>query len=174
MFRVLEHGFCVLDDEEFGGEGEHPKAVQAGASAAANCDRPRTVLNVQHLSVLDLLDPTEINRRATLQPPSEDDFENVVVVVATTQARVMNQSVKDVLKFKKGFLRKLRPEVEGERQHWERFVVITAGSDGMSMYPRLLQGSTILIDRHYNSLKPYRKDELNMYGVKKGGACTVK
>jgi phage repressor protein C with HTH and peptisase S24 domain len=44
----------------------------------------------------------------------------------------------------------------------------------MSMYPRLLPGATVLIDRHYNSLKPYRKPESNMYAVNKNGACTVK
>lgn len=30
----------------------------------------------------------------------------------------------------------------------------------MSMYPRLLPGgATVLVDRHYNSLKPYREGE---------------
>ena len=48
------------------------------------------------------------------------------------------------------------------------------GREGMSMYPRLLPGATVLIDRHYNSLKPYRKGESNMYAVAKNGACTVK
>src|ERR1700740_3805526 len=38
------------------------------------------VLNVQHLSVLDLLDPSEINKRASITPPSEDEFENVLLV----------------------------------------------------------------------------------------------
>jgi len=31
-----------------------------------------------------------------------------------------------------------------------------------------------LIDRHYNSLKPYRKGEFNMYAVLKNENCTVK
>jgi hypothetical protein len=37
------------------------------------------VLNVQHLSVLDLIDPVEVNKRASILPPSEDEFDNVVV-----------------------------------------------------------------------------------------------
>jgi SOS-response transcriptional repressor LexA len=65
--------------------------------------------------------------------------------------------------------------MEGDREHWERFVIIRAdGREGMSMYPRLLPGATVLIDRHYNSLKPYRKGESNMYAVNKNGGCTVK
>jgi len=136
------------------------------------------VLNVQHLSVLDLLDPTEINKRASIVPPSDDEFENVLLVdgtVAATDPLIMSMKVKEKLKFKKGFLRKLRPEMEGNRDHWERFVMIRVdGRDGMSMYPRLLPGATALIDRHYNSLKPYRKNDSSMYAVLKDGACTVK
>jgi len=136
------------------------------------------VLNVQRLSVLDLLDPSEINKRASILPPSEDEFQNVLLVdsaVAATQPLVTSMKVKEILKFKKGFLRKLRPEMEGDRDHWERFVLIKVdGREGMSMYPRLLPGATVLIDRHYNSLKPYRKGESNMYAVNKNGGCTVK
>jgi len=46
--------------------------------------------------------------------------------------------------------------------------------DGMSMYPRLLPGATVLVDRHYNSLKPYRRSERNMYAVRTQQDCTVK
>jgi len=136
------------------------------------------VLSVQKISVLDLLDPKEVNKRASIVPPSGDEFENVLMVdgaVAATRALIMSMKVKDVLKFKKSFLRKLRPEMEGDRDGWERFVVIQVdGREGMSMYPRLLPGATVLIDRHYNSLKPYRKGESNMYAVARNGQTTVK
>ena len=136
------------------------------------------VLNVQHLSILDLLDPGEINKRASITPPSDDQFENVLLVqgaVAARQPLIMSMKVKDILKFKKTFLRRLRSEMEGDRERWERFVIIRAdGREGMSMYPRLLPGATVLIDRHYNSLKPYRKGESNMYAVARDGGCTVK
>jgi transcriptional regulator with XRE-family HTH domain len=136
------------------------------------------VLRVQHLSVLDLLDPDEVNKRASILPPSEDEFENVLLVdgaIAATEPLVMSMNVKEILKFKKNFLHGLRAETEGRRDDWERFVVIQVdGRDGMSMYPRLLPGATVLIDRHYNSLKPYRKGETNMYAVNKDGASTIK
>lgn len=136
------------------------------------------VLNVQRLSILDLLDPGEINKRASIVPPSDDDFDNVLLVDGAVAARhpvIMSMKVKDVLKLKKSFLRKLRPQLEGDREDWERFVVIRVdGREGMSMYPRLLPGATVLIDRHYNSLTPYRKGESNMYAVARNGNCTVK
>jgi len=127
------------------------------------------VLRVQHLSVLDLLDPDEVNKRASILPPSEDEFQNILVVdgaIAANEPLVMSMNVKEILKFKKSFL---------NRDNWERFVVIQIdGREGMSMYPRLLPGATVLIDRHYNSLKPYRKGETNMYAVSKDGTSTVK
>jgi Peptidase S24-like len=136
------------------------------------------VLNMQRLSILDLLDPGEINKRASIAPPSNDEFDNVLLVdgaVAARQPLIMSMKVKDIVKLKRSFLRKLRPEMEGDRENWERFVIIRAdGREGMSMYPRLLPGATVLLDRHYNSLKPYRKGEFNMYAVAKDGDCTVK
>jgi len=137
------------------------------------------LLSVQRLSVLDLLDPEEINKRASVLPPSADAFENVVVVGGTVAAReplLMSMDVKDILKFKKSFLRRLRPELEGAaRGKWERFAVLRVDArDGMSMFPRLLPGATVLIDRHYNSLKPYRKGDNNMYAVNRDGRSTIK
>jgi hypothetical protein len=136
------------------------------------------VLRVQHLSVLDLLDPAEINKRASIVPPGEDEFQNVLLVddaVAASEPIIMSMNVKDVLKFKKSFLRNLRAETEGNRSGWERFVLIKVDArEGMSMYPRLLPGATVLIDRHYNSLKPFRRGESNIYAVNQNGDCTVK
>lgn len=136
------------------------------------------VLSVQHLSVLDLLDPSEINKRASIVPPSEDEFESVVVAdanIAAAEPLIMSMHVREILKFKKAFLRRLREDAEGDRDGWERFVVIKVDArEGMSMYPRMLPGATLLIDRHYNSLTPYRKGESNMYAVRKDDSCTMK
>jgi len=136
------------------------------------------VLNVQHLSVLDLIDPHEVNKRASILPPPDDEFENVLLVegrIAASEPLLMSMNVKEILKFKKSFLRKLRPEMVGDRDGWERFVLLRADSrEGMSMYPRLLPGASVLIDRHYNSLKPYRKGEANMYAIAKDNASTIK
>jgi len=136
------------------------------------------VLSVQHISVLDLLDPSEVNKRASIVAPSADEFDSVVVAdpqVAAQEPLIMNMHVKEILKFKKTFLRRLREDMEGDRDGWERFVVIKVDArEGMSMYPRMLPGATLLLDRHYNSLTPYRKGEQNMYAVRKDEACTIK
>jgi phage repressor protein C with HTH and peptisase S24 domain len=136
------------------------------------------VLVAQHLSVLDLLDPAEINKRASILPPAPDEFENVLLVegaVAAGEPLVTSENVRDILKFKKTFLHRLRSDLASPREDWRRFVLVKVDArDGMSMYPRLLPGATVLVDRHYNSLKPYRKGEQNMYAVRKDDGCTVK
>jgi hypothetical protein len=136
------------------------------------------VLNVQHLSILDLLDPNEVNKRASMIPPSEDEFDNVVVVdlhIAASEALILNMHVKEMLKIKKSFLKRLRQEVEGEQRNWERFVILKADmQEGMSMHPRIVPGATLLIDRQYNSLAPYRKGVSNIYAIRKNGSCTIK
>src|ERR1700691_789832 len=137
-----------------------------------------TVLSVQHLSVLDLLDPSEVNKRATILPPSGDEFENVLLgdaSTAATQPLIPSMDVKEILKFKKSFLSKLKAETEGDRSNWQRFVLIRIDArDAMPMYPRLTPGAILLIDRHYNALKAYRKSEFNMYAVLKNDTCTVR
>src|SRR5205809_5903399 len=60
------------------------------------------VLAVQHLSVLDLLDPHEVNKRASIVPPSSDEFVNVLVTdstVAATHPLIRSMHVKGFLKF---------------------------------------------------------------------------
>jgi hypothetical protein len=136
------------------------------------------VLSVQHLSVLDLLDPAEVNRRASILPPSNDDFENVLLIspyIAATHPLITAEQVLAVLKFKKSFLRKMKSETDISRSTWHRFVLIRLGArDALAMSPRLGVGATLLIDRHYNSLRSYRNGDFNMYAVLKKDTCTVR
>jgi hypothetical protein len=135
------------------------------------------VLNVQHLSVLDLLDPAEVNKRASIIPPSEDEFESVVVIepAAAAEPLIMSMHVKEIVKFKKTFLKRLKETMEGDRESWERFVILRVDArEGMSMAPRLLPGATLLIDRHYNTLIPYRRGETNIYAVRNHEGCTFR
>lgn len=135
------------------------------------------VLNVQRLSVLDLLDPDEVNKRSSILPPSDDAFENIALVdasIAATQPLIMSMNVREIQKFKRSFVRKLRSDVHGKRRDWERFVAIKANGDSMSMYPRILPGAVVLIDRHYNSLVPYRRGELNIYAVLNNDNCKLR
>src|SRR5260370_13502127 len=112
------------------------------------------VWNVQHLSVLAIIERAEVNKRRWILPPSEDEFDNVVVAdshIAASEASIMSMHVKEILKFKKSFLKRLKEAAEGDRSGWERFVIIKVDSEeGMSMYPRTMPGATLLLDLHDN------------------------
>lgn len=133
------------------------------------------VLAVEHVSVLDLLDQEELGRHAGIVPPGRDEFENIVLVDADTTSllpRFTRNQVKDTFKLGKNFLRRLRPGMEGDRSRWQRFIFLKANArEGMSMYPRLLPGAYVLVDRHYNSLAPYHRNERSMYAVMHAGQC---
>jgi hypothetical protein len=136
------------------------------------------VLQVQRLSVLDLLDQAEVNKRASVLPPSSDDFESVVLTDASTAATehlVAHMHVKEIFKYKKSFLHRLKADPNGTRSSWQRFVLIRVDArEAAFMSPRLSAGAMLLIDRHYASFKPYRKGEPNIYAVLKNGTCAVR
>src|ERR1051326_2896256 len=121
------------------------------------------VLEAQKLSVLDLIKPDDINKKASMLAPSEGEFENVLLVDAVHAAQepvITREQTKGVLKFKKSFLRRLRAVEESPRNGWSRFVLFKVDAyEAMGMYPRLLPGATVLVDRHYNSLQPYQKQQ---------------
>ena len=136
------------------------------------------ILAAQSLSIYDLLNREEINKRSSSLSASEGDFENVVLAeseFAATAPTITREQVRDILKFKKSFLRRLRPAAARSRENWQRFVLMKVDAqEAASMYPRLLPGATVLIDRHYNLLTPYRRNEANIYAVLRNDSCTIK
>ncbi|PYY18753.1 MAG: hypothetical protein DMG60_07055 [Acidobacteria bacterium] len=136
------------------------------------------ILAAQSLSIYDLLNREEINNRSSSLSASEGDFENVVLAeseFAATAPTITREQVRDILKFKKSFLRRLRPAAARGRENWQRFVLMKVDAqEAASMCPRLLPGATVLIDRHYNLLTPYRRNEANIYAVRRNDSCTIK
>lgn len=133
-----------------------------------------SVLNVLKLQVQDLL-PHERTTRA--MKALGEDYDDVALVssAVSMQPDFGREDVKEVLKFKKSFLNRVRPALEGSRAHWVRFVLLkTDAESAEAMHPRLLPGATMLIDRHYTSLAPYRKRDSNMYLVRKQKECVVR
>jgi hypothetical protein len=136
------------------------------------------IIEVLGLDVLDLIEPAEINQRATFPPPSEGAYSSVLLIepaAAIAQPVVTRSSVLDILKFKQSFLRRLRPDMVSARQDWIRFVLVKAdAANGLAMHPRMKAGATLLIDRHYNSLRPYRRGAANIYAVAKDDNLLVR
>ncbi len=131
------------------------------------------------LTLYDLLNPHELVRFAAVPASTEADYADAPLVEGTFAARsevIVNEEVKELLRLRRGFLNRIRVDLaEPARKSWTRFVLIQLDAkEGMSMWPRLNPGAILLLDRHYNTLRPYRKNDRNIYAVRKDDGCTVK
>jgi transcriptional regulator with XRE-family HTH domain len=129
------------------------------------------MLEALGISVTDLIVPA-----ASIGDTSRE-YDDVPIIDAAIAHRpdFAAREVADVLKFKRAFLRRVKERTIGARGTWKRFVLIKADAENaLAMYPRIVPGATLLIDRHYNSLEPYRRREPNIYAVLKGKSLLVR
>jgi hypothetical protein len=136
------------------------------------------LLDVLQLDVLDLADPEELRLRALQRPERASSFDSVPLVSLHDAAFATNippRQARDSLKFRKRFLLRLKPDTIGERADWLRFVLVKAdAANARAMMPRLAPGAVLLLDRHYNSLRPYHPGAPNIYAVRSGGECAIR
>lgn len=133
------------------------------------------LLHTLGIGVLDLVDDKEIQRRAAL-PGARDGVERIAMVAAENAAlaRFSPSQILQTQSFRKAFLRRLKPEDAENRRDWLRFVLIRL--EGKSTHSIVFFGgsaATLLIDRHYSSLRPYRRFRPNMYAVRSGQRCAL-
>jgi hypothetical protein len=126
------------------------------------------VLASQHLEAADLL---PVIRRAGDQPLYEERDLVPVVSHATAlfEPFIRRSAVQSVLHLPEGFLESLRTRSSVPRRAWQRFVALRIPpADALPMDPMVLPDAIALLDRHYNSLMPYRPDRSNVYAVRNG------
>src|ERR1039458_6918560 len=117
------------------------------------------LLDTLNIGVLDLADLKDIERRAS-HPAGASGFESVAVVSGEQAARLPRftpEQVRESRNFSKSFLRKLKPNDASNRSEWLRFVLLQLDAKAAGgMFPHIPAGATLLVDRHSNSLQPYR------------------
>jgi transcriptional regulator with XRE-family HTH domain len=126
------------------------------------------ILKALHLTVADLFDPAESEAKAYVSSPLED-YEKISLVkpAATPFRHVPHSAVLEHRAFKKSFLHRLRSDMASPREEWPRFLCIKVDAEnGKAMAPYISLGAILLIDRHYNSLQPYRRKNRNLYAVR--------
>jgi hypothetical protein len=80
-----------------------------------------------------------------------------------------------MLQLPAGVLQSLRARVSNPRRAWQRFVAVRVqAADAQPMEPLLLPDAIALLDRHYNSLMPYRPNRPNLYAVRHGAHLTLR
>ena len=132
------------------------------------------IMAAQHLTIEDLLPPVRHPEQ------QEAALEHAVVPIvshatALFEPYVRPGAVQAMLQVPDGLLQSLHARVSHSRRAWQRFVAVRLPApDALAMHPLLLANALVLIDRHYNSLAPYRPNQANLYAVRQGSRLLVR
>jgi len=132
------------------------------------------ILASQHLEAADLL---PVTHQAGDQPDGGESSLVPIVSHATAlfEPYIRRTAVQSMLHLPAGFIESLRARVSNPRRAWQRFVAVRVSSaDALPMEPLVLPDAIALIDRHYNSLMPYRPNRPNVYAVRHGAHLTLR
>jgi len=132
------------------------------------------ILAAQHLTASDLVPPITRAER----PPIEEERDSVPVVshsVALFEPFIRPSAVQSILYLPAGALQSIRARASQTRRAWQRFVAVCIPpADALAMDPLVLPDAVVLLDRHYNSLLPYRPSRPNVYAVRHGAHLSLR
>jgi hypothetical protein len=132
------------------------------------------ILAAQHMTAADLLPAT--GRAA--DPLSGRERSSVPIVshaVALFEPIIRPAAAQGMLDLPPGALQSIRSRAPAARRAWERFVAVRIpAADALAMEPLVLPEALALIDRHYNSLTPYRPNRPNLYAVRHGSHLALR
>lgn len=134
------------------------------------------VMAAQNISIDQLL-PVDLTASAHTLAVAEAT-EAVPVVSASAamdDAEIDAASVIETIEVSATRLGDNRARASSRHAHWRRFVAIRADAQqAAAMEPVLSPGSIAVLDRHYNSLAPYRAHQPTLYAVRSGAALLVR
>ncbi|MFZ1083933.1 MAG: hypothetical protein WAN35_03075 [Terracidiphilus sp.] len=132
------------------------------------------ILAAQHMAASDLL-PATFQREAL---PADGESSSVPLVshaAALFEPFIRPSVAQSMLHLPAGLLQTIRARPSASRRTWQRFVAVRVpASDAAAMDPLVLPDAITLIDRHYNSLMPYRPNRPNLYAVRHGAHLTLR
>jgi hypothetical protein len=133
------------------------------------------VLASQNLTIDQIL-PLELAAAAPVQ--SSDPIEIVPVVSPSTamdEARIPAASIIETIQVSASRLHDNRARPSTRHAHWQRFLAIRADTQqAAAMDPLITPGAIAVLDRHYNSLAPYRAHQPTLYAVRCGGTLLLR
>ena len=123
------------------------------------------MLAAQHLAAGDLLPA------GNQQPGASSDPSSAVPVIshhaALFEPYIRPASVQWMLQLPADALGSVRPRATAGRRTWQRFVAVrVAPADALPMEPLVLPEAIAVIDRHYNTLMPYRPNRPSLYAMR--------
>lgn len=136
------------------------------------------VMEAQSLSIEQIL---PLDMAASLAPAAEEAqeaIEDVPIVSpssAIDDAQIAGAAVIETVPVVGSRLRENRAKPAPRRTQWERFVAVRVDAQqAAAMAPVLAAGALAVIDRHYNSLAPYRASQPNIYAVRSGSMLLLR
>jgi hypothetical protein len=124
------------------------------------------ILAAQRLTAADLL-PIADRAGAWLNGEDGNAVPVVSHEVALFEPMIRPTAIQTLLHLPASFLQSVQNRPSKNRRKWERFVAIRVPrSDALQADPLLLPEAVALIDRHYNSFRPYRPHRQNLYAVR--------
>jgi hypothetical protein len=133
------------------------------------------VLAAQELTIEQIL-PLELTAAAA--PVSQEPIEIVPVVspsAAMDAPRISAAAIIETLHVSATRLADNRARPSPKSLHLQRFVAIRSDAQqAAGMEPVLAPGTIAVIDRHYNSLAPYRVHQPTLYAVRCGNALLLR
>ncbi|MGA2252114.1 helix-turn-helix domain-containing protein [Terracidiphilus sp.] len=124
------------------------------------------ILAAQSMSAADLL-ATQTRRMEYREGEESGTVPVVSHTTALFEPHVRPSAVQSVLHLPTGMLRTARARTASLRRAWQRFVVVAiSAQEAEAMEPLILPNALVLLDRHYNSLLPYRANRPNLYAVR--------
>ncbi len=134
------------------------------------------VLASQDITIDQLL-PLELTAAAPTAP-SCDPVETVPVVspsAAMDEPRISPASIIETIQVSASRLHDNRARPSPRNALWQRFLAIRADAQqAAAMEPVLSPGSIAVLDRHYNSLAPYRAHQPTLFAVRCGAALLIR
>ena len=132
------------------------------------------ILAAQGLAASDLLPATHIER------PSTADGEGCAIPIvshatALFEPFIRPSAVQLILHLPAEALESIRARTSKYRRKWQRFVAVRISrAEALPMEPLVLPEAIALLDRHYNSLMPYRCSQMNLYAVRQGAHLVLR
>ncbi|MEI9980801.1 MAG: hypothetical protein WDN23_17730 [Edaphobacter sp.] len=138
------------------------------------------VLASQNITIDQLL-PLEIQAAHSPQHQSTDPIEAIPIVspsVAMDEPHILPAAIIETIHVSASRLHGNLPNrvrASTSHAHWQRFLAIRADAQqSAAMEPLITPGAIAVLDRHYNSLAPYRAHQPTLYAVRCGAALLLR
>ncbi|MGD0445040.1 MAG: hypothetical protein ABSA39_13990 [Edaphobacter sp.] len=142
-------------------------------------DRVLASQNITIDQLIDQLLPIDLAAAQSHAPVHASDPIEVVPVVspsaAMDEARISPAAIIETIQVSASRLHDNRARPSTKHAHWQRFLAIRADTQqSAAMDPVVSPGAIAVLDRHYNSLAPYRAHQSTLYAVRCGAALLLR